>query len=47
MLITGRLSLEKMIGFRGSPRIRESGPGGAQKLNVNNWPTLSEENDRF
>ena len=37
MLITGRLSLKKMIGFRGWPRIGKSGPGGAQGLNVNNW----------
>ena len=32
MLITGRLSLKKMIGFRGWPRIGKSGPGGAQGL---------------
>ena len=47
MLITGRLSLKKMIGFRGWPRIGKSGPGGAQGLNVNNWPIFPEENDRF
>ena len=39
VLRTGRLSLKKMIGFRGWPRIGKSGPGGAQGLNVNNWPT--------
>ena len=35
VLRTGRLSLEKMIGFRRWPRIGKSGPGGAQGLNVN------------
>ena len=39
MFITGRLSLKKMMGFKGWPRIGNCGPGGAQGLNVNNWQT--------
>ena len=33
--------LHQMIGLGKWPRIRKSGPGGAQGLNVNNWPTFS------